>query len=53
MAYDVKCYELAKSFIEDSELNKRENVGPLTESLAQTIQDAIEDFINDAEKVRP
>ena len=39
MSYDVKCYELAKEFLQDSELN----VDFYVSELAQNIQNCIED----------
>jgi hypothetical protein len=44
MSYDVKCEELAKAFLDDEpELESDSNIM----SLAQTIQDAIEDWIEE------
>jgi hypothetical protein len=49
MAFDPKCYELAEYFLHDN--------GAATEQhksdLAQTIQDAIEDWSIDTEVVSP
>ena len=44
MSYDAKCYELAADFLADNKpVDNLENRA----ALAQTIQDAIEDFIGD------
>lgn len=42
MSYDPACYDVAKAFLEDSPAIDSE---PMRERLAQTIQDTIEDFI--------
>jgi hypothetical protein len=44
MSYDEKCYALAETFLDDADtqhINNKNN----RSSLAQAIQDAIEDFI--------
>ena len=47
MAYDTKCYEIAKDFLEDGEL--RDIPEKTIAKLAQGIQDYIEDFLSDLE----
>lgn len=42
MAYDTKCYDLADAFLADEPTLQSENK---KRALAQTIQDAIEDWI--------
>jgi hypothetical protein len=41
MTYDEKCYELAKSFVDDSAVPDNEKEA-ITKELAQDIQDEIE-----------
>ncbi len=43
--YDVKCEELAASFLEDEGIATKENI----KALAQAIQDCIEDWLKEAE----
>jgi len=45
MSYDVKCEELAKSFLEDEGNATEKRV----KELAQAIQDCIEDWLEDIE----
>ena len=45
--YDSKCYELAKVFMSDFEFRTDEAELETTAKLAQAIQDAIEEFIDD------
>lgn len=50
MSYDVKCFELAETFLLDCVAEKNlhpDRVDELADSLAQDIQDAIESFIAD------
>ena len=49
MSYDTKCWELAEYFLED----EKRVTEKIRTKLAQTIQDAIEDFLNDAENFPP
>lgn len=44
MSYDVKCFELAETFIDDEP--KLVKTPAMVAELAQIIQDAIEDYIN-------
>lgn len=47
MAYDPQCYDLADTFLSDEpELKSHENV----DQLAQRIQDAIEQFIEEKKR---
>jgi hypothetical protein len=48
MSFDPKCFELAKVFIADLEAEKNVVVPiRIVNQLAQTIQDTIEDFLQD------
>jgi hypothetical protein len=49
MSYDTKCGELADCFLED----EKRVTDKIRTKLAQTIQDTIEDFLNDAENFPP
>jgi hypothetical protein len=52
MSYDVKCYELAAEFLDDTDtqaINTTENRG----KLAQEIQTTIENFIESATEPEP
>jgi len=44
VSYDTRCDELARVFLRDS---KRDTDEPIVAKLAQRIQDAIEDFLQD------
>jgi hypothetical protein len=46
MAYDPACYELAVTFLEDSTA-KIHDIPALAPELAQRIQQAIEDFLDE------
>ena len=46
MSYDVKCDALARAFLADA---KRETDEALVAELAQVIQTAIEDFVDELE----
>lgn len=48
MGYDTKCYELAKSFIDDSNIPVYER-DKMADELAQEIQDCIENFLSSKE----
>jgi hypothetical protein len=50
MAFDAKCYELAVDFLDDAPGRVTEKI---RERLAQTIQDAIEEFLQDADNFPP
>lgn len=41
MSYDVKCYDLAKTFLQDAHADEE----ALSAELAQQIQDTIDNFI--------
>lgn len=48
MSYDLKCFELAAHFLSDFKVGGEE-LKRRTDVLAQDIQDAIENYIEDAE----
>jgi hypothetical protein len=49
MAYDSKCYELARHSASDSDVADSLSIVDISE-LSQTIQDAIEDLLSDKER---
>ena len=47
MSYDTACYDLAASFLDDSNANHRKDNIELAKELAQRIQTTIEDFMEE------
>lgn len=47
MTYDKKCHDLAAAFLSDFDIADQESRDRYADQLAQRIQAAVEDFLND------